>query len=86
MFINNEILIFTSLAIFCGLIITLLFFKNRKKSAKNIYKLMLKLEVDPNQAQIEWILESLEQQPNFCTQIIQQFGLVELSLNKEILI
>ena len=44
MFINNEILIFTSLAIFCGLIIALLFFKKRKKSAKNIYKLIDDLE------------------------------------------
>ena len=44
MTINNEILIFTSIAIVCILITVLSFLKNRKKSAKSIYKLIDDLE------------------------------------------
>ena len=44
MSINNEILIFTSLAIVSVLVTTWLFFKNKKKSAKSIYKLIDDLE------------------------------------------
>ena len=46
--------------------------------SRGIYQLMLELKVHPNQSQLNWISNSMEQKPNFCTQIIQEFELIEI--------
>ena len=52
--------------------------------SEEIFELMRKLQVEPNKAQIKWILRSLKSHRDLCTRVIQNFGL--LKTLKEILI
>ena len=55
--------------------------------SEEMFELMRKLQVEPNKAQIKWILRSLKSHRDLCTRVIQNFGLLktlkEILLNQE---